>query len=134
MSLTFAMLVLTTIAMAAARQFTTSIDAHDVDAMVSMLADDVEGVEEISRQWLHGRDTVAEYIRELPIRIRNLRTELGDVNERVWGDIGVVTCWLDQTYTYEDTPARISRSLQPSSSDPDAGEWKVVLHSAPLPE
>jgi ketosteroid isomerase-like protein len=118
----------------AARQFTTSLDALDVDAMVSMLADDVEGVEEISRQWLRGRDAVAEYIRQLAQQVSDLRTELRDVNERVWGDVGVVTCWLDQTYTYEDAPVRISAPTTLLFRS-DAGEWKLALfHSVPLPD
>src|SRR5262245_16910870 len=85
---------------AAARQFTASLDALEVDAMVSVLADDVEGVEEISRQWLRGRDAVAGYMRELATQVGDITTSLRDVNERVWGDVGVVTCWLDQTYTF----------------------------------
>jgi ketosteroid isomerase-like protein len=117
-----------------ARRFTTSLDALDVEAMVGVLGDDVEGVEEISRQWLRGRDAVVGYIRELATQVSDIRTELRDVNERVWGDVGVVTCWLDQTYTYEGAPVRISAPTTLLFRS-DAGQWKLVLfHSVPLPE
>jgi ketosteroid isomerase-like protein len=117
---------------AAARQFTASLDALDVDAMVTVLADDVEGVEEISRQWLRGRDAVAGYMRELATQVSDVRSELRDLNERVWGDVGVVTCWLDQTYTYAGQPVRISAPTTLVFRR-DAGEWNLVLfHSVPL--
>ena len=90
-----------------ARRFTASLDAFDVDALVSVLAEDVEGVEEISRQWLRGHDAVAGYMRELATQVSDIHTSLRDVNERVWGDVGVVTCWLDRTYTYEGEVVRI---------------------------
>jgi ketosteroid isomerase-like protein len=117
-----------------ARQFTTSLDALDVDALVSVLADDVEGVEEISRQWLRGRDAVAGYMRELATQVSDIRTTLRDVNERVWGDVGVITCWLDQTYTYQGDAVRISAPTT-LLFRLDAREWKLVLfHSVPLAE
>jgi ketosteroid isomerase-like protein len=118
----------------AARQFTASLDALDVDAMVSVLADDVEGVEEISRQWLRGRDAVAGYMRELATQVSDIETTLRDVNERVWGDVGVVTCWLDQTYTYGGETVGISAPTTLLFRN-DAGAWKLTLfHSVPLPE
>ena len=118
----------------AARQFTASLDALDVDALVSVLAEDVEGVEEISRQWLRGRDAVAGYMRELATQVSDIDTTLRDVNERVWGDVGVVTCWLDQTYTFEGEVVRISAPTTLLFRS-EAGQWKLVLfHSVPLPE
>jgi ketosteroid isomerase-like protein len=118
----------------AARQFTASLDALDVDAMVGVLADDVEGVEEISRQWLRGRDAVAGYMRELATQVSDIHSALRDVNERVWGEVGVVTCWLDQTYTYGGEILRISAPTTLLFRS-DAGQWKLALfHSVPLPE
>lgn len=118
----------------AVRQFAASLDALDVDAMVSVLADDVEGVEEISRQWLRGRDAVAGYMRELATQVSDIDTTLRDANERVWGDVGVVTCWLDQTYTFEGEVVRISAPTTLLFRS-EAGQWKLVLfHSVPLPE
>jgi len=118
----------------AVRQFTASLDALDVDAMVSMLADDVEGVEEISRQWLRGHGAVAGYLRELATQVSDIHTTLRDLNERIWGEVGVVTCWLDQTYTFGGEVVRISAPTTLLFRS-DAGQWKLALfHSVPLPE
>jgi ketosteroid isomerase-like protein len=118
----------------AVRQFTASLDALDVDALVSVLADDVEGVEEISRQWLRGHDAVAGYMRELATQVSDIHTALRDVNERMWGDVGVVTCWLDQTYTFAGEVVRISAPTTLLFRN-EAGQWKLALfHSVPLPE
>jgi ketosteroid isomerase-like protein len=118
----------------AVRQFAASLDALDVDALVSVLADDVEGVEEISRQWLRGHDAVAGYMRELATQVSDINTTLSDLNERIWGDVGVVTCWLDQTYTFAGEVVRISAPTTLLFRS-EAGQWKLVLfHSVPLPE
>jgi ketosteroid isomerase-like protein len=117
-----------------ARRFIEHLDALDVDALVSVCADDIEGVEEISRQWLRGRDAVEGYMRQLVTQIRDVHTEMRDVNERVWGDVGVLTHWLDQTYTYEGNVMQISAPTTLLFRRDD-GEWKMVLfHSVPLPE
>ena len=117
-----------------ARQFTTYLDALDVDALVSVFADDIEGVEEISRQWLRGRDAVEGYVRQLATQISDVHTEMRDINERVWGDVGVLTHWLDQTYTYEGNAVQISAPTTLLFRR-DGGEWKMALfHSVPLPE
>jgi uncharacterized protein (TIGR02246 family) len=119
---------------AVARRFTTNLDALDVDALVSVFADDVEGVEEISRQWLRGRDAVEGYVRQLATKISDVHTEMRDINERVWGDVGVLTSWLDQTYTYEGSAIQISAPTTLLFRR-DGGEWKMALfHSVPLPE
>ena len=118
----------------AVRQFAASLDALDVDALVSVLADDVEGVEEISRQWLRGHDAVAGYLRELATHVSDIHTTLRDVNERMWLDVGVVTCWLDQTYTFGGEVVRISAPTTLLFRS-EAGQWKLALfHSVPLPE
>jgi ketosteroid isomerase-like protein len=117
-----------------ARQFIEDLDALDVDALVSVLADDVEGVEEISRQWLRGREAVEGYMRQLVTQISNIHTEMRDLNERVWGDVGVLTHWLDQTYTYEGNTIQISAPTTLLFRR-EGGEWKMTLfHSVPLPE
>lgn len=118
----------------AARHFTASLDALDVDAMVSVLAADVEGVEEISRRWLRGRGAVAGYLHELATQVSDVRSALRDINERVWGDVGLVTCWLDQTYTYGGESVRISAPTTLLFRR-DAGQWKLALfHSVPIPD
>ncbi len=73
-------------------------------------------------------------MRELATQVSDIDTTLRDVNERVWGDVGVVTCWLDQTYTFEGEVVRISAPTTLLFRS-EAGQWKLVLfHSVPLPE
>ena len=63
-----------------------------------------------------------------------LQSELQDAQERVWGDVGVLTCWLDQGYTFEGNAQHISAPTTIVFRR-EGGEWKVVLfHSIPLPE
>jgi uncharacterized protein (TIGR02246 family) len=117
-----------------ARQFTKYLDALDIDALVSVFTDDIEVVEEISRQWLRGRDAVEGYARQLATQISDVHTEIRDVNERVWGDVGVLTHWLDQTYTFEGNAVQISAPTTLIFRR-ESDVWKMALfHSVPLPE
>ena len=119
---------------AVAREFITSLDALDINGLVGVLADDVEGVEEISRQWLRGREAVEGYVRELVTQVSEVHSELRDVNERSWGDVGAVTAWLDQTYMYEGQQVRISAPTTLLFRRVE-NDWKLALfHSVPLPE
>jgi SnoaL-like domain len=115
-------------------EFIKNLDALAVDGLISVLADDVEGVEEISRQWLRGRDAVEGYLRELVTQVSDIHTEMRDVNERSWGDVGVLTSWLDQTYLYEGNEVRISAPTTLLFRRVGA-DWKMALfHSVPLSE
>jgi hypothetical protein len=99
-----------------------------------VFTDDIEVVEEISRQWLRGRDAVVGYVRLLVTQVSDVHTEIRDVNERVWGDVGVLTHWLDQTYTYEGNAVQISAPTTLVFRR-ESGEWKMALfHSVPLPD
>jgi ketosteroid isomerase-like protein len=40
--------------------------------------------------------------------VEDIRTELLDVSERVYGDVGVLTCWLEQDYTHDGRPQHVS--------------------------
>jgi uncharacterized protein (TIGR02246 family) len=117
-----------------ARQFTAHLDALDADALVRVMAGDIEGVDENSRQWLRGRDAVETYLHQMVTQVSDLHTELSDPNERVWGDVGVLTLWLDQTYTYGGSAVQISTPTTLLFRRED-GEWKLALfHSVPLTE
>ena len=48
-----------------AHDFVGALDAMDVDRMMQAVADDAQGVDEISRQWLRGRAELDKYLREL---------------------------------------------------------------------
>ena len=111
-----------------------ALDRLDADEMSTHLASDVQGIDEISKGWMRGRDKLAEYLRGLVAQVSDVRSELKDVHEVVWGDAGVLTFWLEQDYTLQGERHHISA---PSTTvlRREGGQWKIVLfHSAPLPE
>ena len=53
--------------------------------------------------------------------------------EVIWGDAGVLTCWLEQDYTFKGTKQHISAPTTVVFRR-DNGAWKmVVFESIPLP-
>ena len=117
-----------------ATDFFAALDALDADRMRQMLTEDVQSVDEGSRRWLRGRGDVDNYFRELMPAVSYVETRLRDVEERIWGDTGLLTCWIDQDYTMHGTQQHISAPTTLILRR-DGGVWKLVLwHSIPLPE
>lgn len=114
--------------------FVAALDAMDLDRMMESTLDDAQGIDEISRRWIRGREELDGYLRGLMGAVSNVRTELRDVEERMWGDTGMVTCWLEQDYELEGNSQHVSAPTTIVMRRQD-GEWKLALfHSAPLPE
>lgn len=114
--------------------FLSALDSMDLDRMMKATADDAQGVDEISRRWLRGRGEFDAYLRQLMGVVSGVRTELRDPQERVWDDVGVLTCWLEQDYTMEGEAQHISAPTTVVFHR-DGGAWKLTLfHSIPLPE
>jgi ketosteroid isomerase-like protein len=114
--------------------FVAALDAMDLDRMMESALDDAQGIDEISRRWIRGREELDGYLRGLMGAVANVRTELRDVEERMWGDTGMVTCWLEQDYELEGNSQHVSAPTTIVMRRQD-GEWKLALfHSAPLPE
>ena len=117
-----------------ANDLMAALDSKDLDRMVESIGEDAQGVDEISRRWLRGRGEVDSYLRQMTGAVSGVRSELRDAEERVWGDVGVVTCWLEQDYTFEGDAQHISAPTTIVLRR-EGGEWTVVLfHSIPLPE
>ena len=117
-----------------ATDFFAALDALDADRMMEMLTGDVQSVDEISRRWLRGRGDVDNYLREVITAVSDVGTQLRDAEERIWGETGVLTCWIDQDYTMNGTAQHISAPTTIILRRDD-GAWKLVLwHSIPLPE
>lgn len=117
-----------------ANDLMAGLDSKDVDRIVGLVGQDAQGVDEISRRWLRGEGELDSYLRQMLGAVSGLRSELQDAQERVWGDVGVLTCWLDQDYTFEGNAQHISAPTTIVLRQ-EGGEWKVVLfHSIPLPE
>ena len=111
-----------------------ALDSKDVDRIVASMGQDPQGVDEISRRWLRGEGELDSYLRQMLGAVGDLRSELRDAQERVWDDVGVLTCWLDQDYTFEGNAQHISAPTTIVFRR-EGGDWKlVVFHSIQLPE
>jgi ketosteroid isomerase-like protein len=117
-----------------ANDLMAALDSKDLDRIVGSIGEDAQGVDEISRRWLRGRGELDNYLRQMVGAVSGVRSELRDAQERVWDDVGVLTCWLDQDYTFEGNAQHISAPTTIVLRR-EGGEWKVALfHSIPLPE
>jgi ketosteroid isomerase-like protein len=110
------------------------LDAMDVESLITMITDDVQSVDEISRGWSRGRAAVQSYLSQLTGSVSDVHSRMSDAHEAVWGDVGLVTFVLDQTYTIDGQQQTISA---PTSIifRRDQADWKIALiHTVPIPE
>jgi ketosteroid isomerase-like protein len=118
----------------AARELLSALDAMDVDRMMALATEDAQGVDEISRRWMRGRSELEGYLRQLTEAVSDIRTEFRDVQERVWGDTGALTGWIEQSYTMDGASQQVSAPTTLVYRR-EGGTWKLaVFHSIPLPE
>jgi hypothetical protein len=116
------------------RQMFEEFDNKRFDDFLQLFADDVQGVEEIELKWIRGRDGLAEYVHKIGPVIDNIHSEVSDVHEKITGDMGLLTCWIDQRYTMEEQPQNISCPGTVVFRREDAGWRGVLFHMIPLPE
>ena len=115
------------------RQMLSALDRNDAEGFIRNSADDVQAVDEISRRWLRGVGEVADYLRSVVKQIKGVRSTINNVREAIWGEAGVLTCWLEQDYTLEGTQQHISAPTTVVFRRAN-GAWKMVLfESIPLP-
>jgi ketosteroid isomerase-like protein len=112
-----------------------ALDALDMDAIASMLADNPQGVDELSGGWRRGRDDLREYFDTVKRSgIADIHSKLSDLHVEDWGDTALVTAVLDQSYSMggEQTSLHAPTSIVLRR---DGGAWRTALvHSVPLPE
>lgn len=117
---------------AVVRQLFDAFDKLDFDTVLGLAASDVQGVDELARQWLRTRDDLENYFRMLGTALSDVGSELSDVNEIVHGDVAIVTAWLEQDYTFQGEPVHVSAPTTVVVRR-EGGDWKVALvHSVPL--
>ena len=110
------------------------LDRNDLEAMTKDFADDAQGVDEISRHWMRGRDELNAYVGGLLTMVEDVSSELHDVRETTLDGTGILTCWLEQDYTLEGDKQHVSAPTTVVLRRED-GAWKIALfHSLPLPE
>jgi ketosteroid isomerase-like protein len=115
------------------REMFGALDRGDAEAVIRLGAEEMQGVDEISRRWLRGLDAVGGYVRQLMGMVEGVHSTVSDVHEQVWGDAGVVSCWLEQDYTLQGDAQQVSAPTTLVFRR-DGDEWKIVLfHSVPLP-
>ena len=119
---------------AVVRTMLDAIDGGDPGAAASEVSEDVQGVDEISRRWMRGRSALVQYMEGLAKAVSDVHSEIHEPHEVIWGDAGVLTCWLEQDYTFEGARQHVSAPTT-AVMRREGGEWKMVLfHSLPLPE
>ena len=65
--------------------------------------------------------------------VTDIKSVLSDGNEIINGDEGLLTCWLEQDYTFEGSAQHVSAPTT-ALFKRENGEWKFTLfHSIPLP-
>ncbi len=115
------------------RQMLSALDRNDAEGFIRNSADDVQAVDEISRRWLRGVSEVGDYLRSVVKQIEGVRSTINNVREAIWGEAGVLTCWLEQDYTLEGTKQHVSAPTTVVFRR-NNGAWKMVLfESIPLP-
>ena len=108
------------------------LDSMDTRAMAAMIADDGQGVDEISRGWMRGRDTIEQYFAQLENMVEGVSSRVSDVHVSEWGDTGVVTCVVNQTYTMGGQEQEITAPTSITFRR-EGDDWKIaVFHSVPL--
>jgi len=111
-----------------------ALDASDADSVIRTCADDMQSIDEISRRWMRGIKEVSEYIHELTNMVDDVRSTTIDVHETILGEVGIVTCWLEQDYVMGGAKHQVSAPTTICLRRED-GRWKIVLfHSLPLPQ
>jgi ketosteroid isomerase-like protein len=116
------------------RRILGHLDALDTEALAAAFTDDAQGIDELTRGWRRGRESLNAYLSELAGTVADVRSQATDLHATSWGDTGVVTFVLEQTYLMNGETQNLSA---PTSlvfrREGDA--WKLALiHSAPLPE
>ncbi|SRR6266516_858724 len=116
------------------RDVMAAFDRQEYDVLRNRLAPDAQGVDEITRRWLRDAGEIDAYFKQLEGSVEQIRTSLSDLREDDWGDVGVVTGWMEQDYTVAGTPQHVSAPFTFVLRRID-GEWRLALmHAVPLPE
>ncbi len=118
---------------AATRQYFDFVDRKDAEAIIQAGTEDIQAVDEISRRWMRGIDELGAYIRRVVNMVDDVHTSITGVHETSIGDIGILTCWIEQDYKLEGKAQHVSAPTTVAFRR-EKGAWKVLLfHSLPLP-
>ena len=109
-----------------------SLDDLDSEGVVKYFSDDVEQVDELAKKWLRGKAICVAAIEGMMTSVSDIKSEVSDLNLISSSEMAIVTCTLNQSYTFEGksisivAPTTIAFRLE-------NGAWKaVLLHTVPL--
>lgn len=110
-------------------------DRQEFDQLQEMFADDVQGVDEISRKWLRGKAATDGYFTTLAeAGVADIRSKVGDFDTRQWDDIALVTCTAEQSYTMGGDEVTIHAPVSVLFRR-NRGHWQIqLIHAVPLPD
>lgn len=110
-------------------------DRQQFAELTEMFADDAQGVDEISRGWIRGKESMDEYFETLKdMGVSNVTSQTRDFDTKQWDDIALVTCVTDQTYEANGEHVAITAPISILFRR-HRGAWKIELvHAVPLPE
>jgi ketosteroid isomerase-like protein len=109
-----------------------AIDALDVDRLGELMCDDVQAVDEMTRQWVRGKRDVCAYLTRVADDVEHVTAQISDISVTDTGESLVVTFMLDQVY---DAGGRGDSVHAPSTAvlRRSRDSWKVALyHSVTL--
>ena len=119
--------------MTRAEEFFHHLDAKDEPYLRAAYADDAQGIDEISRDWLRGRAAVEKYWTDNLPRLSEIHSTIEQSEVRRWDDVEVETFVLQQHYVYDDMVVRIEAPTTIIWRREDDA-WRIALfHSIPLP-
>ncbi len=117
-----------------AQQLLELLDSMELSEFGAMLTDDAQSIDEISRGWRRGRDSIAAYMAQLKDVVSDVHSQISDPHEAVWGDVGLVTFVLEQSYTMDGQNQTLEAPTSILFRRQD-GDWRIALiHTVPLPE
>ena len=112
----------------------SSFEKSDIEGVMATMGTGGQGVDELSRAWMRSGAAMRKYFKTVGGSVTNIRSKLTDVHEKVMGDVGIVTCWLEQDYKLGGKSQHISAPTTVVLHRV-GGDWKIILfHSIPLPE
>jgi ketosteroid isomerase-like protein len=111
-----------------------AVDVMDTETLASMLTDDAQGIDEISKGWMRGRAALEAYFGQLEGMVDEVKSSVRDVHAIEWEETGVITCVVDQTYDMGGERQEITAPTSLTLRRED-GDWKIaVFHSVPMPD
>lgn len=116
------------------RRMLERLDALDTKGLSATLTEDAQSVDENTRAWTRGRAAIEGYLSQLEGSASDVHSRMSDVHETLWGDVGLVTFVLDQTYKMNGEERSISAPTSILLVRQN-GEWKIALiHTVPIPD